>query len=526
MSLTSAATALRDPPRATLVAGAAASATVAIAVTRAGPIPGVVLPDGPLGLWRAADAGRPVWGVLAVVGITALSLAFVRLYLLARHRIVDVRCVARTAAVWTAPVLLAQPILSLDAYSYVAQGQLLVMGIDPYVTGPIVFGGGPLLDPVAPVWRMTPAPYGPLSLSLLGRSADLTGADHVPFVLLLRALAIVAVVVGTVAAARLARPDARATAVALVAANPIVVLHMVGGVHLDVLVGALAPVVLLAVRKRWWWLAALTATAAFAIKLPGLILVGYVLWARFRQPGRRWTGTAEVLAVTAAVTLAAASTVPDGWGWVATLDTPGRVELLYTVPAAVAGVAYGFLGLTVGGVGFGELLDWSRWLCAVAGAGLIGWLIVRGGDPSTPVRRAGVLVGSALVVLALAAPVIHAWYLSWALALLAACAGIVGHRWLIGLSVALCFSALPDPLTRWHHGLLPLTLLFLVVALALTFWWLADARTPRAARSDAAAYASRHHGSYALMHENDADPRPGRREDDRDDPARTGRFAA
>ena len=478
MSLTSAAGRLRDSPRATLVAGAVASTTIAVAVTRAGPIPGVILPDGPLGLWRAADHGRPAWSVLAIVAITALSLVFVRLYLLARDGVVDARWVARTAVIWTVPVLLAQPLLSLDAYSYVAQGQLLHVGIDPYLTGPIVFGAGPLLDPVAPVWRMTPAPYGPLALSLLGWSADITGASHVPFVLLLRVLAIVAVLVGAVAAARLARPGSQAAVMALVAANPIVVLHLIGGVHLDVLVGALAPVVLLAVRKRWWWLATLTAAVAFAIKLPGLILIGYVLWARFRHRDARWSGTAAALAVTAAVTLAAAAAVPDGWGWIATLDTPGKVQMLYTVPAAIAGVVYGFIGLTVGGVTFRELLDWSRVACALAGAAAIAWLIVRGGEPHTPVRRAGVLVGSALVVLALAAPVIHAWYLSWGLALLAACAGIVGHRWLVALSVALCFTALPDPLSRWHHGLLPLTLLLLVVALALTFWWVGDSRAP------------------------------------------------
>ncbi|SDT43334.1 polyprenol phosphomannose-dependent alpha 1,6 mannosyltransferase MptB [Jiangella sp. DSM 45060] len=472
-------------PRATLVAGAAASATVVVAVTLAGPIPGVVLPDGPLGLWRAAGDGRPAWALLAVAAIATLSLLFVRLYLLARDCLVDVRFVARAAAAWTAPVLLAQPILSLDAYSYVAQGRLLDLGIDPYTTGPIVFGAGPLLDPVAPVWRMTPAPYGPLSLTLLGWSADVTGARHVPFVLLLRVLAIVAVVVATVAAARLARPGARAAAVALVAANPVVVLHLIGGVHLDVLVGALAPAVLLAVRKRWWWLAALAAAGAFALKLPGLVLVGYVLWVRFRRPERRWAGTAAVLTVTAAVTLGAAAVVPDGWGWIAALDTPGRVELLYTVPAAVAGVAY---GLTMGGVGFGALLDGSRVLCAAAGAALIGWLVVRAGHPSTPVRRAGALAGGALVVLALAAPVVHAWYLAWALPLLAAGAGVVGQRWLIGLSVALCFSALPDPLTRWHHGLLPVTLLLLAATLALTFWWLADARRrPPGERADAGA---------------------------------------
>ncbi|MBB5792033.1 polyprenol phosphomannose-dependent alpha 1,6 mannosyltransferase MptB [Jiangella mangrovi] len=478
MSLTSAAERLRDSPRATLVGGAVASTAIAVTVTLAGPIPGVILPDGPLGLWRAADHGRPAWSMLAVVGITALSLIFVRLYLLARDHVVDVRWVVRTAVVWTLPMLLAQPILSLDAYSYVAQGQLLNVGIDPYLTGPIVFGAGPLLDPVAPVWRMTPAPYGPLSLSLLGWSSDLTGASHVPFVLLLRLLTIGTVVAGAVAVARLARPGTQAAAVALVAANPIVVLHLVGGVHLDVLVGTLAPVVLLAVRKRWWWLAALLAAVSFAVKLPGVVLVGYVLWARFRDREARWAGTVTVLAVTAAVTLAAAAAVPDGWGWIATLDTPGKVDILYTIPAAIAGVAYGFISLTVGGVTFRELLDWSRVVCALAGAVVIGWLILRGSEPHTPVRRAGTLVGSALVVLALAAPVIHAWYLSWGLALLAACAGVVGHRWLIALSVGLCFTALPDPLTRWHHGLLPVTLLLVVVTLALTLWWVGGSREP------------------------------------------------
>ncbi|PZF80328.1 polyprenol phosphomannose-dependent alpha 1,6 mannosyltransferase MptB [Jiangella anatolica] len=462
-------------PRATLVAGAVASVTVAVSVTLAGPIPGVILPDGPLGLWRAADTGRPAWSVLAIVAITGLSLAFVRLYLLARDGVVDVRWVARTAAAWTAPVLLAQPILSLDAYSYVAQGQLLNVGIDPYLTGPIVFGAGPLLDPVAPVWRMTPAPYGPLSLRLLGWSADVTDAEPVPFVLLLRVLAIVAVLIATIAAVRLARPDARAATVALVAANPIVVLHLVGGVHLDVLVGALAPVVLLAVRRRWWSLAALAAAIAFALKLPGLVLVGYVLWARFRQPDRRLAGTARVLAVTVAVTLVAAAAVPDGWGWIAALDTPGKVDALYTVPAALAAVVYAGTALTTD---FGALLDGSRLVCAAAGAVLIGWLLVRGGHPSAPVRRAGALVGAALVVLALAAPVIHAWYLAWALALLAACAGLAGQRGLIALSVALCFTALPDPLTRWHHGLLPLTLVLLVVALLVTFRWLSSVHAP------------------------------------------------
>ncbi|TDE00756.1 polyprenol phosphomannose-dependent alpha 1,6 mannosyltransferase MptB [Jiangella asiatica] len=475
---------VRAAPLTVVVAGAVASLTVAVTVTRAGPIQGVTLPDGPLGLWRADNDGRGGWSVAALVAIAALTAAFVRLYLLTRSGAAGTRFVAGAAAVWTAPMLLVQPLLSLDAYSYLAQGHMAALGIDPYAGGPIVFGPGPLLDAVAPIWRTTPAPYGPLSLELLARLAEVAGTDQVQFVLLLRALAVAGVVAGVFAAARLARPEWRATTVALVAANPITILHGVGGAHLDVLVGALAAVVLLAVRRRIWWLAAAAAALAFAVKLPGLVLVGYVLLARFRSAElHRVPGTLAVLAVSVAVVVSSSAAVPNGWGWLSTLDTPGKVEHVYTVPSVLARLGHGVLDITVGGADFGQVLSWARLACAAAGALLIGAALLRGSEPGRPARRAGVLVGAALLVLALAAPVIHAWYLAWGLAVLAAGVGVAGQRWLVGLSVALSFSALPDPLVRWHNGNLTLTLAVLAGALAAAAWWLRDDDRPPASRA-------------------------------------------
>lgn len=250
--------------------GMLASTTVVVALTRAGPLPGVVIPDGPLGLWRAASHGQAFWSAVALAGIALVSLAFVRLYLLARRHVVDTSCIVIVSCAWALPVLIGPPLLSLDVYSYLAQGELAARGFDPYTTAPMALGHGPILDSVAPVWRSTPAPYGPLSLSLMDLLATLTEASHVSFILLLRLLTVASVVACGWAAVRLAGPASRTVALTLVTANPVVLLHLVGGLHFDVLIGALAGLTLLAVRRQWWWLAALAAALAFTIKLPGL----------------------------------------------------------------------------------------------------------------------------------------------------------------------------------------------------------------------------------------------------------------
>ena len=210
------------------LAGAAASAGVVVGATGAGPIDGVVTPAGPLGLWSAASTGRGWYAGLAVVSLGALAMLFVQVYQRTAAGRLGVRAVGVVAAVWCVPVLPAAPLLSLDVYSYAAQGSMVLAGLDPYVAGPDRLGG-PLLQSVAPVWRDTPAPYGPLSLALLARLAALTGGQPVLFVYGLRFVALLGVLGAAVAVLRLAEPERRAAALALVAANPLVVLHLIGG---------------------------------------------------------------------------------------------------------------------------------------------------------------------------------------------------------------------------------------------------------------------------------------------------------
>ncbi|HEY2330722.1 MAG TPA: polyprenol phosphomannose-dependent alpha 1,6 mannosyltransferase MptB, partial [Acidimicrobiales bacterium] len=67
---------------------------------------------------------------------------------------------------WSVPLLLGAPLYSRDVYSYVAQGRMAELGINPYLHGPLSLGDGPYLDAVSHVWRATPAPYGPLFVGI------------------------------------------------------------------------------------------------------------------------------------------------------------------------------------------------------------------------------------------------------------------------------------------------------------------------------------------------------------------------
>ena len=97
------------------------------------------------------------------------------------------------------------PLFSQDAYSYLAQGTLAHLGLDPYRDAPAVLaqhGQAHVLSAVSPFWRHTTAPYGPLFLWIV---SSFTGASLVAGVLLIRALELVGLVLLAVFVPRLAR---------------------------------------------------------------------------------------------------------------------------------------------------------------------------------------------------------------------------------------------------------------------------------------------------------------------------------
>jgi hypothetical protein len=459
-----------DPDRSALrrvtAAGTISSIAIAVGVTKAGTVMTAIQPDGPLALWRP-DFEHPLsWSVLALLGITGLALAFLGLYRITRAGQADVRSVAFTALCWSVPMLITPPVLSLDVWSYLAQGTMVRRGIDPYLFGPSMLGPGPVLDAVSPVWRDTPAPYGPLMLGGLWLLA-IVSAGHLSLAAFaLRGVVVVAVLVASVLVVRMAPPERKALALALVAANPLVVIHLVGGAHLDAILAALAAVTIWSVRRQWFVVAALAAATAFAIKLPGMLLIGYLLAHLIRGPhplGQRALTVAGYGALMLGAVVGYGLLVPDGWGWVGAMNVPGMVRIYWAPASIVGGLLYALSSLVGAPYTFSEVLDAARSVTSAAGAITIAALLWRAGaEPSW--RRAGALVGAALLTLAISAPVMHAWYVAWGGVLLAACAGPVSRRWAVVLGAALCFSAVPDQLggTAWSLLAVPMCLLIVV----------------------------------------------------------------
>src|ERR1700755_2453767 len=66
----------------------------------------------------------------------------------------------RTLLLWTLPLLIAPPMYSKDVYSYLAQSQISLEGLDPYRVGPASgLGLSHVFTLSVPtLWRETPAP--------------------------------------------------------------------------------------------------------------------------------------------------------------------------------------------------------------------------------------------------------------------------------------------------------------------------------------------------------------------------------
>ncbi|MEE2032917.1 polyprenol phosphomannose-dependent alpha 1,6 mannosyltransferase MptB, partial [Rhodococcus chondri] len=203
----------------------------------------------------------------------------------------------RTLLLWILPLVVAPPMFSKDVYSYLAQSEIAARGLDPYDVGPAgALGVDHVLTRTVPnIWRDTPAPYGPGFLWLGEKVASVTGDNIVAGIFVHRLLALVGVALIVWALPRLARRCgvASVSALWLGAANPLLLLHLVAGIHNEALMlGLMLAGVELALRgvhidtsdgrphrlRAAAWLATGTAVIALSsmIKVPSLLALGFV----------------------------------------------------------------------------------------------------------------------------------------------------------------------------------------------------------------------------------------------------------
>lgn len=345
---------------------------------------------------------------------------------------------------WAAPLVFVGPLFSDDAYSYVAQGQMVARGISPYHHGAAALGRVPLVAHVSPIWREAIAPYGPGFERLVEGYLLLTGHSLLGTLALLRltgALAIAALAWGIPKIARATGHDG-ATAFSWAVLNPLVLLTLLGGMHNDALMLGLVVVGLVAATRGHPLLGTVACTLGAEVKAPALLAVVFIAWwSKEGSMPSRCRRTATHLVVAGAVLAVVGAASGLGWGWVRAAVTPGKV-VSWLDPATAVGLG---LSRLVGALGLGghesALVSAVR-AAALAAAALACLALVVGSTRSRWVAD----LGLAFLVLALLGPVVWPWYETWGLALMAAEGdGLARHRYrLVAVAVLSALGCVAD----------------------------------------------------------------------------------
>lgn len=403
--------------------GAAGSLAVAVGGWFSGKLPA----HDPWGVWTDhGSATRTAAAVLAYIGLTVLVVAWWQY----GRTTSSVRDTLVTLAWWTAPFLLAPPLYSADVYSYIAQGAMVIEGHDVYTVGPSSLDpggiGGDAAASVGNHWRDTPAPYGPLFLLLSAAVAWATGTTIVPAVLAMRLIALASLALIVWALRRLAREHghSESRALWLGALNPLLLMHVVGGMHNDgLMIGLMLAGLVLALRGRWVAGSALVGLAMM-VKSPAaaaLLFIGVLVHASATGPRpRRWAkGLLAPGLIACAVAGGATLVSGTGFGWLTTQGVAANIHTALSVTSDI-------------GLGLGELLhlllgtDPEPVKSAVQTLGLGAALVVivvlarraMKGDP-TPAHA----LGLSLLALVALSPMVQPWYLLWGMAVVAATEG-------------------------------------------------------------------------------------------------------
>lgn len=407
------------------------------------------------------------------------------------------RCAARipgwVLAAWAAPMAITLPVLGTDAYAYLDLGWQLTAGHDPYVAG-LGTAGGPFGELIV-AWRGTQSPYPPGSLLLMSQAVLLGGFALYPSLLMLRVPTVLALAVLWWVLPRLAgRVGASARwARWLVALNPLVIVHGVGGVHYDIVAVAVGVLALyVAVTRRAFVLAAALVGVAMLVKqTAGVALVPIALYAVMsRAADRRDWGRALLVVATAGAVFVAGSVVTLGLGWVGPL---GRSSMASSM--APTNVLWSTLRLVVDLDAESALVVGvvRRVLTTAALVGAVAFVItrLRGSALREPVVIGGWLAFAVVV----AGPSLREWYWMVPLAMLAL---VRDTRAYAACIVTSGYAVLSLPFAEYGFGAVALhekVLLATAIGAVLTGLWLSTAgrwglRLRRARRVRAASISA------------------------------------
>ena len=354
--------------------------------------------------------------------------------------VLSMSMIRRTFVAWTLPIVVGAPLFTQDIYSYLANGSIVVQGLDPYSAGPIdLLGTENLLARSVPlIWAHSPSPYGPVALGAAAVISWVTNDSVVAGVFAHRLLALGCVALIGWAVVQLARrcgviPQA---AVWLGVLNPLTILHLVGGIHNEAI-------------------------------LLGLLLVGVELGLRGADRVRLDL-VAIGIGVAAQVLVLVLSVVVVTWvtgigvGWISGQGGATTIRSWLSFTTAI-GVSFGWIGQML------KLGDHTEAILLVTrsvGVLIAGWLMVRMLLATYLGRISPVgALGVSTFVMVVFFPVVHPWYALWAILPLSAWANRPFFRTTVVVySTILSFFVLPRGL-----GLVPGTVVWIYVAAVIGF---------------------------------------------------------
>lgn len=424
--------------------------------------------------WLRFGHGLVVSSILLWTGVALMLASWLWLGRRVIHRSATEYTMVATAGFWLAPLLLSVPVFSRDTYSYLAQGALLRDGLDPYVVGPVE-NVNSLLDNVSPIWTTTTAPYGPAFIMVAKFVTLVVGEHVVAGTMLLRLSMLPGLVLLLWAAPRVARRIGADPAAALwiCALNPLVIIHLMGGVHNEMLmVGLMMAGIALTLADRPAWGVSLVALAV-AVKATAGLALPFMVWMwvhrlrrrRSLSPVRAFAVATVASALIFVAVFAVVSLMAGvGLGWLTALAGSVKIINWLTIPTAAANVINAVGGLLIP-VNFYAVLEVTR----IIGIAIIAislpllWWRFRHTD-----REALTGIALAMLVVCLFVPAALPWYYTWPLAVMSALAQTRSATALIaGFSTWIMVIFKPDG----SHGMYSWIHVLLATACAVGAWY-------------------------------------------------------
>ncbi|MCC3314631.1 alpha-(1-_6)-mannopyranosyltransferase A [Nocardia africana] len=386
--------------------------------------------------WLRFGHGYALATIVVWLGVLSMIIAWVRLGRITigtgAHRgpgsTVTLNELRAIVGIWILPLLFAVPMFSQDVYSYLAQGALLRDGFDPYKVGPVV-NPGVLLDNVSPVWTTTTAPYGPIFLLMGQAITSITGDNVVAGTIAMRLVMLPGLALMMWAVPHMTKHLGGKPTVALWLAvlNPLVLIHLIGGVHNEMLMVGLMAAGIALVLERHHAAGIVVVAIGVAIKATAGVALPFLVWIwmiheRERRaaenkgplphPIRTFVKIAGLgVSVFAVVFVAASAVAGVGIGWLTALSGSKKIINWLSLPTIMAHMVTWVTPLNLG-----EVLVWTRGLCALALVAILAWTWWRYKSSERDAVM-GILI--AFVAIVILSPAALPWYYSWPLALAA-----------------------------------------------------------------------------------------------------------